>query len=205
MEMQKDWIENIVSAWCGHRKFAAWLVAYMKPKVIVDLGVDWGYSTFVFGNAVRENNLDTKVIGVDLFEGDIHTSFRNTYEKVSTDIEQHSLPIELVKKDFTQYSKEFDKEIDILHIDGLHTYEAIKNDYQNWSKFVSRKGVILMHDVCIHGYGIKKFFTELYYPGEKFYFTHSAGLGVLTENKELSDAILKEFKNIKDHRKEPLF
>ena len=35
-----DWIEEIPSAARGHRVFMEWLVEYMKPKTIVELGVD---------------------------------------------------------------------------------------------------------------------------------------------------------------------
>ena len=49
---KKDWIEDIPSAVKGHRKFIEWLVEYVNPKTIVELGVDYGYSTFVFSNAL---------------------------------------------------------------------------------------------------------------------------------------------------------
>lgn len=38
----------IKSAWKGHELFAVWLVKKLKPLVIVDLGIDYGFSTFVF-------------------------------------------------------------------------------------------------------------------------------------------------------------
>ena len=48
-----DWIDSIISAWTGHRKFAEFLVEKKNPDVIVELGVDYGYSTFVFANALQ--------------------------------------------------------------------------------------------------------------------------------------------------------
>ena len=46
-----DWIEEIPSAVHGHRAFFELLFTYMEPKTIVELGVDYGYTTFVFSNA----------------------------------------------------------------------------------------------------------------------------------------------------------
>ena len=63
--------------WRGHRLFADWLVKELKPKVIVDLGVDYGYSSFCFSLPNIGN-----VYGLDCFEGDDHAGKRNTYDYV---------------------------------------------------------------------------------------------------------------------------
>ena len=49
-----DWIEELSSAARGHRVFFEWLVEHMKPKTIVELGVDHGFSTFMFAEALAE-------------------------------------------------------------------------------------------------------------------------------------------------------
>ena len=43
-------IQEIRSTWKGHYDFARWLVNKVKPKVIVDLGVYHGFSTFTFAS-----------------------------------------------------------------------------------------------------------------------------------------------------------
>jgi len=184
-----DFISTICSAWTGHRDFAEWLVDYTKPKTIVELGVDWGFSSFVFANA----NKSTKVYGVDLFTGDDHTCYRDTYNSVMENIKKHNLSnLEIIKGDFTEVSKTWNIPIDILHIDGFHTYDAVKNDFTNWSKFVNNNGVVLFHDTAVEYFGIKDFFNEL--PNDyKLSFSHSAGLGIYTKNKELYNVIKKKF------------
>ena len=191
-----SWIEEIISAWVGHRKFAEWITSKYENPIIVELGVDYGYSTFVFANALK--NSTGTIYGIDLFAGDVHTGFRNTYESVMKNIKDHELSnIEIIMGDFTHVSKIWNKPINILHIDGLHTYEAVKNDFTNWSKFVDDNGIILFHDTAIKHFGIKDFFRELK-GGYKLYFTHSAGLGIYTKNKELSKLILDSFDNVYD-------
>jgi hypothetical protein len=64
-----DWIQQRVrddGGWFGHRGFAEWLVGTVKPSVVVDIGANEGYSTFVFAstlialdNADRSEPLDS--------------------------------------------------------------------------------------------------------------------------------------------------
>ena len=63
------WIENIVSAWKGHRTFAEWLVSKFENPKIVELGVDYGYSTFVFANSLKGTS--GIIYGIDLFQGEV--------------------------------------------------------------------------------------------------------------------------------------
>ena len=190
-----DWIDTIISAWIGHRQFAEWLVQTTKPRVIVELGVDYGFSTFVFANAVKQNNYDTTVYGIDMFEGDIHTGIRNTYNQVIENKRMNNLDcLEIIVDDFEAASKIWTMPIDILHIDGLHTYEAVKTDFENWHKFVKDDGIILFHDVTSFSDTVGRFFNSIDEShGHKTFFTHSAGLGILTKNTELFEMIKNKY------------
>jgi len=99
--------------------------------------------------------------------------------------------IELIKGMFDDVVVNWNKNIDILHIDGLHTYEAALNDYQKWSKFVPDNGIILMHDTVAFPAGVGKVFAEITLP--KLNFPHSAGLGVVSKNAELINQIKEKF------------
>ena len=47
-----DFIEDIPSAVKGHRKFIEWIIKFMNPNIVVELGVDYGYSTFVISKSL---------------------------------------------------------------------------------------------------------------------------------------------------------
>jgi hypothetical protein len=184
------------TAWLGHRAFAEWLVKELNPNVIVDLGVDYGFSTFSF-SIPRIGH----VYGIDNFVGDSFVGTdenRLKYNFVTMKREKLHLQdnLTLIEGDFNEVAQTWDKKIDILHIDGSHKYEDIKRDFETWSKFVTDNGIILLHDTCIESlngndYGVKKFFDELDMP--KFTFTHCYGLGVVSKNKDLIETIKKQF------------
>jgi beta-1,4-mannosyl-glycoprotein beta-1,4-N-acetylglucosaminyltransferase len=82
----------------------------------------------------------------------------------------------------------FNETIDILHIDGLHTFDAVLNDYNKWVTKTSNNAVILFHDVISYPNTVGKVFNNIQYP--KFHFTHSAGLGVVCKNIEYLNKML---------------
>ena len=50
---------------------------------------------------------------------------------------------------------------DIIFIDADHKYESVKKDYKNYKNFLSKKGIIIMHDIFLPNSGSKKFWNEL--------------------------------------------
>jgi len=54
----------------------------------------------------------------------------------------------------------FDKPIKLLFIDGNHTYEDVKRDYELWEPLVVHGGWILFHDYSVEWPDVKKFVDE---------------------------------------------
>ncbi|MCY1545895.1 Methyltransferase domain protein [compost metagenome] len=71
--------------------------------------------------------------------------------------------------------------IDLLHIDGFHTYEAVSEDFASWYPKVKPGGIMLFHDVAarLQDFGAWKFWDEIQGRHETFTFKHGFGLGVL--------------------------
>lgn len=184
-------INNLPSGWNappfpGHRRFANWLVENMKPETIVDLGVDLGYSTFSFAEVGIGH-----VYGIDSFQGDEDVGPRNTEEFVHKFKNDHNLNnVTFVKGMFSEVVKTWDKHIDILHIDGLHRFHAVEEDYNNWSKFVKDTGIILFHDVIAFP-GVRDFFNKVEL--NKLWFKESNGLGIASKDNNLIRSIQLSF------------
>ena len=185
----RELLNGIPTAWADHIDFAEWIVRKKKAKVVVDLGVDYGYSTFSFAFPKIAH-----VYGVDCFEGDQYTGVRNTYDFVLEKQRELGLDnITFIKSFVDDLEKTWDTPIDILHIDAFHTYDAVKNDFNKWSKFVKDDGIILLHDTLVtdHPFGVKKFFSEIELPKTNFEFCH--GLGVVSKDSSLIEEIKKTF------------
>ena len=193
-QTRNDWIDELITAWAGHRIFASWLVEYLRPKIIVELGVDKGYSAFVFANALQHLDDHRGVVyGIDLFSLDGFTS-NSSY--IRDNVVRHNVTnLELLVADFNSIVKVWTLPINILHIDGQHGYEDVRNDYQRWIPFLAEGGVVLFHDIAVPYFGVKDFFSELRV-GYKLFFAQTNGLGVLTFNKNVYDVILATFENV---------
>jgi predicted O-methyltransferase YrrM len=173
----------------SHREFVEWLINRIKPEVTVELGVDYGYSSFLM--ALCQNN---PVYGIDCFDVSVHGPREDDdYQFVMSVKEKLGLDnLEIIKGYFDDVAKTWDKEIDLLHIDGLHDYENCKNDCDTWAPLVKEDGVILFHDTVSNPDGAGLFFSQLEVP--KVNFTNSFGLGVASNNVDLIEEIKQTFK-----------
>ena len=166
--------DEIPSAWRGHEQFAGWLVAHLKPRVIVELGVDCGFSTIAFARP----NIG-RIYAIDWFRGDSYVGPRNVEEQCRENLKDAGVQnVELIVGDFAEVASRWKYSVDILHIDGDHAYESVKRDFECWQRFVRPGGVILMHDTQWFPDQVGRFFGEITWP--KFAFEHACGLGVIT-------------------------
>lgn len=201
MNIVIDHLANHSDTWLGHCEFAKWLVCRWERPEVVDLGVDYGLSTFAFATS----NPGARVTGIDCFVGDEQSGFRDTEQYVRDTKRIYKVNnLEIIKGYFDDQQYRFPpKTVDILHIDGLHTYEAVKHDYNTWKFSLRENGVVLFHDTRADkpGFGVDKFFDEIDLP--KLNFSHYYGLGVVTRNKSLLEEILDAFPDNIDYYYNP--
>jgi len=182
------WMANriVPTGWFEHAPFAVWLVKNFKPRTLVELGTYHGYSYFVFCQAVHDFQTGSKCFCVDTWAGDPHAGFypEDIYEKLNAHNEKHFASFsKVIRSTFDEASHQFeDRSVDLLHIDGFHSYEAVKHDFETWLPKMSENGVVLFHDINVHAreFGVWRFWDELkqkypYY----FEFLHCHGVGCL--------------------------
>lgn len=180
------WTPDLInaSAWLEHAPFGFWLVDTLRPRTIVELGVHGGFSYSVFCQAVQRLHLSTRCFAIDTWRGDEHAGYYgdDVYAAVSSRNRRYDAFSRLIRSDFADACGEFaDGSIDLLHIDGCHSYEAVRRDFETWLPKLSDRGVILFHDTAEYtrGFGVYRLWEELRLRYPSFEFRHGHGLGVL--------------------------
>jgi len=81
--------------------------------------------------------------------------------------------------------------VDLLHIDGLHAYEAVSQDFGTWFPKLSERGVIMLHDTQVRdeGFGVCRLWSEVKERDSSFEFQHGHGLGLLLLGTDPEPAI----------------
>src|SRR3974390_159557 len=196
--------------WTGHLPAAFSLIKAAKPQILVELGTHSGNSYSAFCQTISLMGLPTRAFAVDTWQGDEHAGFYD--ESVFQDFNafnQGHFPSfsKLLRMTFDEARGSFsDGSIDLLHIDGLHTYEAVRHDFENWRSATSGRAVVVFHDTNVRerGFGVWKLWRELTEVYPSFEFHHSEGLGVLGLGQNQSPLRTSLFALGKDPETAPL-
>lgn len=185
------------SPWLGHIPFAAWLVEAVRPHLVVELGVHSGNSYCAFLQAIQALALPAQCYGIDHWRGDKHSDQYD--ENVYAELCSYHDPLygtfsTLMRTNFEDAVPYFaDGSIDLLHIDGFHTYDAVAKDFSDWLPKMSQHGVVLLHDINVREreFGVWRFWEEVAARYDTFAFVHSHGLGVAYVGSEPASASLR--------------
>jgi hypothetical protein len=172
------------SAWLGHAPFLRFLLRDVDPDIYVELGTHHGFSYFAACQAIQEFGLSTTSFAIDHWEGDPHAGAISAvvFGQVQDENEKYKKFSRLYKMHFADALDKFGlATIDILHIDGFHTYESVAEDFFAWKPKMTPNGIILFHDIHVYrnGFGVYKLWSELKIEYKTMEFTGSHGLGIL--------------------------
>lgn len=190
-----DWIAPIYDlpavlpdmAWAGHIPFLQLLIHIFEPKSFVELGVFNGTSFLAGCEASRKYGTSTACVGIDTWKGDPQLGYYNgdmLFQNLSALVAERYPGSRIIRSTFDDAVDGFDEgSIDLLHIDGLHTYDAVSHDFHTWKGKLTGRSVVLFHDTGERqgDFGVWKFWGELVKSGSyrTLEFFHSHGLGVL--------------------------
>ena len=142
-----------------------------KPKIILEIGTALGGLLLLF---TRVAHKDATVISVDLpggRSGGGYPIWRIPVYK-SFPVPNTKAKIYLIRADSHSYST-LEKiqailnseEVDFLFIDGDHTYEGVRKDFEMYSPLVKSGGIVGFHDIVVHppesGCEVDRFWGEI--------------------------------------------
>lgn len=180
------------SAWWEHVPFAHWLIETLKPRAVVELGTHYGVSFFAFCQAAKRFSPESFIYAVDTWTGDEHagtyadTIYHQVLHHQRVHYHQNSA---LIRQSFDDALDYFaDGSVDLLHIDGLHTYEAVLHDFKTWLPKLTKGGTILFHDINVREreFGVWKLWHEIKESGqfECLEVAYGSGLGIASQGTD---------------------
>jgi hypothetical protein len=195
---------RVLSAWIEHVPFGMYMIDLLRPASIVELGTRNGVSYSAFCQAVLRLGIEAHCVAVDSWHGDAHTgSYGPT---VLQDLRRHHDPLyggfsRLLQTTFDEAAATIpDGSVDLLHIDGFHRYEASRHDFETWLPKLSRRGVVMLHDVSERGrdFGVWKFWEEISHRHPSFAFRHGHGLGIVGVGTDVPTSV-RAFLDMPEH------
>ena len=167
------------------RDFIYGLIRLQRPRIAIEIGVATGGMACNIYGALDQNTHDTGTeswyTGFDLWDTHgIHNQFpqMGSAEEVNAKLQDIGGRFGLVKIDTQNDQDKFRDElktrftngIDFAFIDGCHSYNGIKNDFDNVLPFMNPKGIIAFHDTAVID-GCREFIIDLRLGDNKFDIT----------------------------------
>ncbi|MDR1041290.1 MAG: class I SAM-dependent methyltransferase [Deltaproteobacteria bacterium] len=181
--------EHVVnSTWHENIPLAFWMAKILRPSVFVELGTENGASYMPFCQVIKRFGAPTKCHAIDLWKplnkGD--NSHQYKFDLVNGHSELHYQGFSTIHRaSFDDCVDMFDAgEIELLHIDGRHSYEETRHNFDAWADKLSReKGIVIVHDINVvwesENFGVYRFWDGMRGKYPSFTFAVGAGLGVL--------------------------
>lgn len=166
-------------------------IVEIKPKLIMELGTGKGGNFFLLCKAAP---FDSKLISLDMRGGVFGGGYpiwkllmfkffkKGEQKLIFVRQDSHNLhTLSIISKICNGQN------IDFLFIDGDHTYEGVKKDFEMYSSLVKKNGIIALHDILPSKYKlctVSKFWNEIKskYKNEEIFEDKKqgwAGIGVI--------------------------
>jgi len=161
-----------------------------RPKNLLEIGTAAGGTLYLWGQAATD---DAKMVSLDLDTGggyrkcraDLYTSFARDKQQIHLirDDSHSQTALDRVKSLFA------DEPIDFLFIDGDHTYEGVKMDFDMYSPLVRPGGIVAFHDICPHP-DLPVCQVDAYWNDIKSQYNHEEIIGTSDEFERLGIGVI---------------
>lgn len=150
----------------------------MRPQTCVEIGSARGLSACMIGKALKENGFG-KLYAIDPH---VQTNWNDTnsidtYGLMRANLARFGVQnyVEIIREFSSTVARDWHDPIDLLFIDGDHSYEGVKSDWEGFSRHIKPFGLVVFHDTtwAYHtdhpsyrsDLGVHKFLDELRHQG----------------------------------------
>lgn len=177
----------------------------IKPKSILEIGTERGGTLFLFSRIAPE---DATIISIDLHGGRFGGGYPSWRIPIYKSFAKGNQKIHLIREDShdrrtLEKAKSIlnGKELNLLFIDGDHSYEGVKRDFEMYSPLVKEDGIIALHDIAPpsleNDSEVSKFWAEIksahnYMEIVKDWNQKWAGIGLIRKAKAQAFPLSKE-------------
>lgn len=156
---------------------------------ILEIGTAGGGSLFMLSQVCSK---DSVMISIDLPYGKFGGGYPEDRIHVYKALARAKQKIKLIREDshnIDTYNKVAqlldDQKLDLVFIDGDHSYDGVKRDFELYSKLLNKNGIIAFHDI-VNGTienvgGVPKFWSEIKEKNKHIEFVESwdqGGFGI---------------------------
>ncbi|PIY95961.1 MAG: methyltransferase [Candidatus Kerfeldbacteria bacterium CG_4_10_14_0_8_um_filter_42_10] len=147
------------------------IIKEKSPRVFVEIGTAEGGSLFLFSQTLPK---DALIISLDLPGGKFGGGYSWAWWKIPLfkSFPKKGQKLVLIRKNSHLSETQamiknllHGREIDFLFIDGDHTYEGAKKDYNLYAPLVKKGGLVALHDIAVHDQSLNcdvdRFWNEL--------------------------------------------
>ncbi len=126
----------------------------LKPKNALEIGTANGGTLFLLCRLAHHK---ANLMSIDLPEGPFGGGYPEWKTELYQSFAKPKQNLQLLRADSHQEKTLRDtqlffgeKQLDFLFIDGDHTYEGVKQDYEMYAPMVRKGGIIAFHDIVEH-------------------------------------------------------
>jgi predicted O-methyltransferase YrrM len=133
----------------------AWLLAevrQLKPQTVLEIGTARGGTLFMWTRLAQPG---ATIVSIDLPGGKFGGGYSNIWGSIYQRFARDTQKLHLLRANShdpqTRTKAEIlfgGKPLDLLFIDGDHTYEGVKQDWELYSSLVRPGGLVVFHDIA---------------------------------------------------------
>ncbi|HKL16797.1 MAG TPA: class I SAM-dependent methyltransferase [Patescibacteria group bacterium] len=151
-------------------------VKKINPRIICEVGSGRGGMLYLFSRIANKN---AQIISIDIPKSYLLKNYLDLKDFLYNNLIKENQTIYPIKAD--SHKKETlnklkqilnNKKIDLLFIDGDHSYKGVKKDFQLYSPLVKKNGIIAFHDIVPNkndkNNNVYKFWKEIKKEKENF-------------------------------------